>query len=353
MASYEILAVTEYNLPSDPVEAALEYPGPRPEGSYITDGEAVVELPNTFREFQKAADTQLAAAGLPLIAERIPVLAYGSNANPAQLKQKLSKFETNDPTAMQTVPNCAVLLPNTMAVWHGQPGQVGSYFAELYTGPEAEGTALQTHVGFLTLEQLGALDASEGETYTRIEMPAKIGLAAEDKVTNILAYTAFKSQILLDKAGKPITVASLQHRNSPLSEATPRQVLGATLRVYADQTGLQMTPEEYVAQGRALTLQERKIRQANVGKVLRSLGLSRPYSAVEDNPDIALPRLDFASLPGRDHELHLLPQMVWSAEMTAKNVARAQKELLIRTGAEVVPADHPSIIRQKGTVVSG
>lgn len=328
--SYDTQPVTDYALPNEKIEALLAYPGPRPEGAFLTDGEKVTMLPSTFAEFRESADTLLAMTGLPLIADRIPVLAYGANASPHKLAEKMAKFDDD-----QTVPHCVVELPDTAAVWHGQPGQIGSYFAELYRGPDAKGITLQTHVAFLTLEQMGAIDSTEGVTYTKFLTPAKLGLGENDPTTDVVAYVALDSQIL-QKDQKPVLVEQLNHRNTVLTRMTARKALEFTLEAVADEVGVPAIPEDYITEGTTLKLADKKARQARMKAPMLKLGMSLPYSAVADEPEKVIPRLDFASI-GNDHELHMIPQMVWSdSEKVRLNVQRARIELSNRTGLQVI-----------------
>src|SRR4051812_38476127 len=84
----------------------LQYPFQRPEGSFVLHGEQVIEAPNEYDAFKAASDELLAKVGLPPLSERIPVIAYGANSNPARLHEKMSAYgDKSAQAAMQVVPN--------------------------------------------------------------------------------------------------------------------------------------------------------------------------------------------------------------------------------------------------------
>ncbi|MDB5170273.1 MAG: hypothetical protein JWN82_669 [Candidatus Saccharibacteria bacterium] len=333
----ETIPVDSYQPTTDAVEKLLDYPGDRPATSFMTNGTEVVLLPEAYQDFVEAADERLRELDLPTIEERIPVLAYGSNASPARLRDKMSKFATDSPEAMQTIPHCMATLPDTIAVWHGQPGQTGSIFAELYRGPEARGASLRAHVAFLTREQLAAVHTTEGKTYSVAELPVKIGNERSYTETSVLSYVALKSQVLL-RDEKPVLVSNLTHNGSTLPAMKAEEAVVYILDHAARDADVPHDVHDYVAEGIGLkSLSARVDRQMRVGRVLRGMGLNRPYAFAEANPESLIGRADFTSIPGNhDKHLYAIPEMLLPAGLARQVSARALVELSERTGQHIV-----------------
>lgn len=254
------------------IDEALAYPGARPAGSFIVDQTVVVELPDTTEDFRASADSHLAVRGAAGLEGRIPILAYGANANPAKLIAKLEKYRLTDSDLV--VPVGHVMVPDVAVAWHGRPGQNGSTFAELFKGPETVGATLTTHVTYLTEKQAAAVHASEGDTYSLVELNARLG--DDQETSKILAYVALNSSVLL-KDNIPVSVAGLAE-GSPFEEMTAEAAVDYMLAQdgVAEAVGA-ATARELVGQNIGLKLSEKKRRQAIVDDRLRKLGSSRPY----------------------------------------------------------------------------
>lgn len=307
--SAETHPVTDYQDPSDKVEAALRYPGARPEASFMTDGETVTPLPDTFAEFKQAADKMLVAQGLPTIDQRYPVLAYGANASPARLRAKMKKFDPDMRSDMQMVPNIMATVPDAAAVWHGRQGQGGSVFAELYQGPEVEGVNLQAHVAFVTKEQLATFHTTEGATYAVAEIPVIFGTGDAAEHGKVNAYVALRSQIALED-DKPILVENLNHTGATLLHKTVEQMAEKMLR----QAGSDTDVRDYIAETLPKPLAEKKKLQAAIGNVLIEQGHARTFVFTNPESGILIGRTDFTSLPGgQDKHLLQIPEMALQA----------------------------------------
>jgi hypothetical protein len=332
-------SVEAFTRATNPVESALEYPGLRPEGSFLTDGSQITELPNTYNEFAEATDAYLKAHDLPSLEDRVPVLAYGSNASPARLRDKIAKYGATP--ELLTVPHIVATSPNTLAVWHGKPGQTGSIFAELYNGPEAERASLTAHVAFMTRKQLAIIHASEGATYSAAELPVKMGVSEDDQVRPVLAYVALKSKVLLQD-GKPVLVDGLQHNNTDLPSLSAPEAVNYILEHTAVDAAVPTEPQAYVGEGLELTLTARKARQARVAAVLTGLGLAREFGFAEKSPEQLIGRADFTSIPGnQDKYLYHIPEMILPADLAHKVSARALVELSERTGLPITKSTPP------------
>ncbi len=306
----EPLAIDAYSSARDAVERQLEYPGRRPAGSFMTDGRSVSLLPSDFAEFQAVADEMLTTRGLPLIADRAPVLAYGANASPPRLRDKMKVFGPDRQDAMQTVPHVTATLPDSLAVWHGRPGQTGSVFAELYRSREP-GTSLRAHVGFLTREQLAAVHVTEGATYAAAEIPAILGDGRPTEITSVVGYVALDASIL-QQDGKPVLVKGLDNTALGLAAMTAEEAVDYMLLSVADSIGPK-TAREYIHEGGGLSLAEKKRRQARIGGLLLERGISTPYAYPADHGQL-IGRADFDSLPGfHVDDAVRLPEMLLSA----------------------------------------
>jgi len=295
--SYEILPVTNFGEQAARVEELLAYPGSRPDGNFLLTADHVKAAFESHEAFVAEADTALAAADQPLIAERIPILAYGANANPPRMLAKLAKYGIVGEQAM--VPYANVTVPNAAAVWHGQPGQTGSIFAELYKGEEVEGGQLTTHLSYLTPTQAAVVHASEGVTYALTSVEAQVGNQTPQQV---LAYAALESTVLLQN-GQPVGVEGLSN-STPLTTMTAREAVAYILsQPGMAETAEAETPEELVEKGLVLKLVERKARQTAIGQQLAALGLRRDYQFPAAATDI-VPRLALASQVGNAVSVH-------------------------------------------------
>jgi hypothetical protein len=147
--------------PTQSIEERLQYPFSRPELSFFTNGTEVIDMPNNFTEFCEASNQLLMVNGLAKIEDRIPVIAYGANSNPFELRKKMNAYgEPHLQNELQTVPNILAVIPDTTIVWHGKPSQSGSVFAELYRGEDSLGVESNSHVSFLTKYQVALMQSA-------------------------------------------------------------------------------------------------------------------------------------------------------------------------------------------------
>ena len=123
------------------INRAKNYPYQRPKGSFLLENERIVELKG------RVLDGDLS--------KFIPVLAYGSNASPEQLRRKLSPI--NEPIAVlsATVKNLDVIFS----------GQFSRYGCVPATITKSEGTMLYTHVVLLNKKQLSIIHKTELPEY--------------------------------------------------------------------------------------------------------------------------------------------------------------------------------------------
>ncbi|MDR1970120.1 MAG: hypothetical protein LBQ11_02125 [Candidatus Nomurabacteria bacterium] len=260
-------------------EGPLDYPGKRPERSYITDGDKIYGLEGVGVELIEQIDEYLKNHNLPLMCDRIPVLAYGANASPGSLRTKFSKYdltgtEVSDKEA-QTTPVIFSSLSDMDVVWNGVPGLAGNHFAELYKGPETVGCKVQVAVQFLTHEQMAIMHTTEGITYEFADI-GQVDLGNDLVLDQVISYVARQSNILLDNNGQPISVAGIKRENSALQELDVREAMNYTLgNEGVRQVIGEKTPDEYVTDGGQMDLSGRKARKAEVLAAMQKSGISR------------------------------------------------------------------------------
>jgi hypothetical protein len=225
----------------------LIYPGERPASSFITDGIGVssLEMQRTesglqltvFEDGQwQSIDDYLAANDTPPMDERIPVLAFGSNMNPASLKSKFTKAGRAD---MLVIPTVYAMLEGSDIVWSGGPGINGNFTAVLYSGPETEESEVQVGINFLTREQLLLMHASE-LNYQLAETPVMV---AGEYIP--VCYYAGRDSVYL-KDGKPVAVAGIPASNRALIEYSGVEMLELFLDDYKVMTSIVGNARGYI-----------------------------------------------------------------------------------------------------------
>lgn len=148
----------------------LLYPGIRPETSFLLDGREVygASAKNVGGKLEFAVESvdgssyplneYLHGKNVPVMEDRIPVLAYGANMCPASIYSKFDKVGRPD---AHIVPTLYGHLQGYDVVWSGGPGVNGNFIANLYDGPETQDTTVTVGVNFLTKEQLLVMHATE------------------------------------------------------------------------------------------------------------------------------------------------------------------------------------------------
>lgn len=292
----------------------LNYPGQRHDGNFLlVDGEALNDVSQHPAEALAQFDELLAEKGLPLIADRIPVLAFGRNASPTGAASKIEKFGHGEmtPGDLGTVPMLRGALPAHDVVWHGRPGQVGNYFAELIDTPKAPDAHVEVWVQFLSTEQLAIIHTSEGLTYELSEIP-HVDLG-DGIVIDTVGYTAREASVALDENGRPISVAGIDRDGHDGESLTVREMLEKTLGSGAVELALgkRQTADEYITEGQGMKLKERKARQTVVDTALIEQSLKRPFRY--EGEGLRFGRADFTSLPrgitGEPSHQTLIPMM--------------------------------------------
>ena len=155
-----------------PREVPTTYPGTAPDGHYLLVDGRVVPLDvrraggndgerdrlTVTLEDGTPVDDVLAGVGLPTLAERVPVLAYGSNRSPHTLGLKFVHHGYEPPGGTVAVPVLAGTLTGLDVVAAGLSTQ-GYVYADVTESP---GTEISVLLTLLDPEQAAAIHDSEG-----------------------------------------------------------------------------------------------------------------------------------------------------------------------------------------------
>jgi len=181
-------------LTRDPIGHPLAYPGRLPEESGLLDGDHFLALRTGPRGWRIAGgatlDDALRDRGRPLLADRRPVLAVGSNGSPAQVRRKLAG------QAQVIVPMTYVTVGGLVAGVSAHVSRPGYVPAAPVLAPGATGRFV---VLWLDEEQLPVVDATE-PNYRRIPLPGAVSL--EDGPAACGLY-AGRHGCLVDRRGRP------------------------------------------------------------------------------------------------------------------------------------------------------
>jgi len=173
----------------------------------VMDGEAVFNLDDFLRSTEAA-----------IMAERYPIVAFGSNANPGQLAQKFRDLEGVD---QNVVPTMLAKIKRVVPVYAARIGINGYMFTDLF--PAGEDVKTTVHVNFLSQPQLEAMDATE-KAYSLCEI-ADVELETQDGqgyTTSAYLYIGREddqgANILTDSQDRPIRLAEISARGETLEE---------------------------------------------------------------------------------------------------------------------------------------
>ena len=237
---------------TDPLALAKTYPYARPAHSYLyVDGQALElvrigadpVLDGEVRLDGRAMPVADALAALELaatapLAERVAVLAYGSNAAPTQLARKFADLPGT------VIPVLRAELADHDVVYSAHFSRYGAIPATLAVSP---GTMLETAVAYLTEAQLARLDETElgpaaaqcgssagNYVHGRIEAAVKVdGGAALDAIG---AYVSRHGALGL--IGAPLALAQVAARGRRFAAHDKLAVLELARAALAPDQGL-------------------------------------------------------------------------------------------------------------------
>lgn len=214
----------------------LSYPGVWPLESALISDRPVLGLHHRASHgwvtlSGEPLDAILADRGEPLLGDREPVLAVGSNAAPAQLRAKFAGTPF-------TIPS---MVAHVTGVGAGFSARVSSYGVIPATAVAIPGTH-RLFVQWLTESQLAAVDSTELRNYDRIWVDDGIAeiTVAGHKLEGAWAY-ADKGAHLTDVDGTPW---QLNSRRFPDQASVIRELLSAHPEL---RQVVGFTPEEFAA----------------------------------------------------------------------------------------------------------
>jgi hypothetical protein len=129
-------------------------PGLRTRSSYVFCGDHLLALDRL--DF----DVELAAVGAPPLGERSAVLAYGSNASPAQLARKY-----RDSVSSPFIPMTRAWVQDLAVGFCDHQSSYGAIPAAAFAAANVHS---EVFVAWLDAAQLADLDATEGSAYDRV-----------------------------------------------------------------------------------------------------------------------------------------------------------------------------------------
>lgn len=223
----------------------LCYPGRRPPHAFTTSEGYIWPL-KSVEDLEGARfglatyegvfdlDDALRSYGVLPMAERIPVVGFGSNACPGQLAEKFSpaqdkKGDITDAGDHHIVPTLRGKLRDVAAAYSSKLGIRGYVFAELIAAERAE---TEVCVNFLSPRQLARMKRSEG-AYEFCNLGE---VCIEGLTRSIPAYGfAGKNEVLLDRTGQPILLADVPVKGTDLQSMSEVQVLDMLARDFGPQ----------------------------------------------------------------------------------------------------------------------
>ncbi|MFX1258833.1 MAG: hypothetical protein ACFFAN_13310 [Promethearchaeota archaeon] len=157
--------------------------------------------------------------GITPLGKRIGILSYGSNCNPAQLRNKFQGRELGDKNIFAIQCICS----NVDTVWLADLAPYGAVPAGLAPSP---GTKLEAFVLFLTEEQLKIMDETEsrGTYYDLKELNEYCELANGEYLFPLYTYTP-KKPMILDKKNQPIRLKALKAMGSKFKALNHMEML--------------------------------------------------------------------------------------------------------------------------------
>lgn len=239
-------------------DAAPHYPGARPEGSYlVADGLTYPVMPSpegwvVLDGRWQDVDIWLTRRGLPCIADRTAILAYGSNANPSQLNGL--------PDARAVVALRGILL-GAAAAYCSTSRSDGQFPAGLVAASEDSG---EDHVLLLVDARTKAVfDRKEGlgcgaYDLVGLDIGHGIDFVLEDGTTWIGPLTTYlqgpRRALAVDSDGAPILLREVSQRDFIAMQGAGRIVgdmsdSGLSLTSPTVQTGVRVAPLPVFAYG--------------------------------------------------------------------------------------------------------
>ena len=182
---------------SDVLERAMGYPYPAPSHPFVQLGHDTLDPAEADVDWH----------------ERLPLLAYGSNAAPRALAHKLAL--SDDPVLV--VP---AWLHDFDVVYSAHISPYGAVPATLQRSP---GTVARVHVAHVTHEQLVLVSATEPNYEPTVLETADCRLYDERRVTELSAYVSRHGCLLIDDS--EVALSAVRSTGRTFAELSQPQVL--------------------------------------------------------------------------------------------------------------------------------
>lgn len=218
------------------------YPGDRPPTSYLLLDDVVCpvalddwEAPEvlTPRGDTEPLDAVLARSGLPSLAERVAVLAYAGNRNPATLRIKLRNYGYRPPGSAVALPVLRGTIAGADVAACGLSGQ-GYLYGDLLVEPDlVRDTRCEVWLTLVDPDQLRVLH--ESEIGTGDYAAARFGGVEAGRALRgpVLGYAARRPCFVSPELGRPLAFGSVEAERRALPEMMPMEMLDHVLDVLA------------------------------------------------------------------------------------------------------------------------
>jgi hypothetical protein len=158
-------------------------------------------------------DDFLAGHGLPVVADRVPVVAYGGNRNPGTLALKCRHYGYRSPGTAEVF----VALPATLVgadVVAGGLSDQGYLYGDLYVGPEVADVEIDVWVLLVDPDGLRMLHDSEGVRLGAYACAQLEGLRVDgvDHPVSGLAYAGEMPVVVSPEHGMPLAFETVGAR---------------------------------------------------------------------------------------------------------------------------------------------
>lgn len=190
---------TLYQRGSAPALQPLNYPGLRPSESVLITAEHLLSIDSL-----DGLDDMLEALGAPGMSQRLPVLAIGSNASPAQLRHKF-RAEPQLLSAPSFCGTAAGLVPGFT------PFRAPGGYIPATPVMDSPAVTSRVTVQFLTRDELAVVDATEEPWYHRVWIGrdrVDIDLDHHDALDGVYAYVSRHGYLCVD--GEPLVMGHVE-----------------------------------------------------------------------------------------------------------------------------------------------
>ena len=221
----------------------LTYPGDCPDGSFLIINNEVVSLNASnpddvffMRDGENhSLNTWLKKQKLPLLKDRIMVLAYGANRNPATLKIKFENYNYKYIDQPLVVPVFKAKLKNADVVASGLHGQ-GYFYADLLLeSRHTLGTEIDVWINLLDEDQFRVIEESENVSkglYTLGQID-HITLSESNLQITALAFLSASVTLIYQQTNTPVAFENVFAQNRKIIAMSTSEMLRQFIRDFS------------------------------------------------------------------------------------------------------------------------